>query len=148
MNALANVYLILLFVGGALALAGLIAAKSPEAGRIIGKLVPFQALIGVTLLAMSIVLLLHYGPISMIRALSGNAVLAAAQIAAIVSGIALGFFFGAPQLVKWAPNPQAEMKAMEMSQKLAPFTMLVGMIMLVSATVIVLARLGLLKYLG
>lgn len=147
MNALANVYLILLFLGGALALSGLIAAKSPDAGRIVGKLVPYQALIGVVLLGIALVLLLHLGPINMIRALSGNAVVAAAWIAAIVSGILLGFFFGTPQLAKWAPgHASAEARAMELSQKLAPFTMLVGMIMLGSAVVLLLAKLGMLKY--
>ena len=148
MNALANVYLILLFIGGALALAGLIAIKSPEAGRIIGKLVPFQALIGVVLLGLSIVMLLRMGPITLIKGLQVNAVYFAAWIAAIASGVALGFFFGAPQLVQWAPNPQAEARAMELSQKLAPFTMLVGMVMLGAAAVILLAKIGLLKDLG
>jgi len=146
MNALANVFLILLFVGGALALAGLIAAKSPEAGRIIGKLVPFQALIGVALLGLAIVMLLHLGPINLIKGLQHNAVLTAAWLAAILSGIALGFFFGTPQLVKWAPNPQSEVKATELSYRLAPYTMLVGMVMLGAAAVLLLNKLGLLKY--
>lgn len=146
MNALANVFLILLIVGGVLALGGLIAAKSPGAGRIITKLVPFQALIGVALLAISLVMLLKLGPISLIKGLRDNAVVAGAWIAAIVSGMAIGFFFGTPQLVKWAPGPQSEARAMEMSQRLAPFTMLVGLIMLVSAGVILLHKLGLLKY--
>jgi len=147
MNALANVFLILLIVGGLLALGGLIAAKSPGAGQIIAKLVPFQALIGVTLLGISLVMLLKLGPITLIKGLRDNAVVAASWIAAIVSGMAIGFFFGTPQLVKWAPGPQAEARAMEMSQRLAPFTMLVGLIMLVSAGVILLHKLGLLKYL-
>lgn len=147
MNALLNVFLILLLVGGALALGGLIAAKSPGAGQIIAKLVPFQALIGVTLLGLSLVVLLKLGPIALIKGLQHNAVISGAWLVAILSGLAIGFFFGTPQLVKWAPGPQAEARAMEMSQRLAPFTMLVGLIMLISAGVLILSKLGLLKYL-
>lgn len=146
MNALANIFLVLLFVGGVLAVAGLIAVKSPGAGRLIGKLVPYQALIGVALLAIAPVMLLHLGPINLIKELQHNALFAAAWLGAIASAVALGFFFGAPQLVKWAPGPSAEARAMELSQKLAPYTVLVGLLMLVSAAVLLLAKLGLLKY--
>jgi hypothetical protein len=146
MNALANIFLVLLFVGGVLAVAGLIAAKSPGAGRLIGKLVPYQALIGVALLAIAPVMLLHLGPIHLIKELQHNALFAAAWLGAIASAVALGFFFGTPQLLKWAPGPSAEARAMELSQKLAPYTVLVGLLMLGSAVVLLLAKLGLLKY--
>lgn len=146
MTALESLFLVLLLVGGALALAGLIAAKSPQAGQILVKLVPFQALIGVALLVVAVLVLLKIGPLTLIKGLQHQAVPTAARIAAIVSGIALGFFFGTPQLVKWAPNPQAEAKAYQLSQQLAPFTMLVGMVMLGAAAVILLDKLGLLKY--
>jgi hypothetical protein len=147
MRVLENVYLVLLIVGGILALSGLIVAKSPEAKRYIDKLVPYQALIGVALLALGLVLLVHTGPINMFRALKGNAVAAMAAIGAVFSGIVAGFFFGMPQIAKWAPGDSpAEVKAMELSRKLAPFVMLVGVVMLGSAGVLLLYKLGLLKY--
>jgi len=147
MRILDNVYLVLLFVGGILALSSLIVAKAPDARRIIDKLVPYQALIGVALLGIAIVLLVHVGPINMFRVFKVNLVLGMAGVGAILSGIALGFCFGMPQIAKWTPGQSsAEMKAMELSRKLVPYTMLVGVIMLGSAIVLLLHKLGLLKH--
>jgi hypothetical protein len=148
MRALWNIYLVLLFVGAILALSNVIVAKLPNARRFIARLVPYQALIGVALLGIALVLWIDAGPIDLFRALQGNAVLAMAVLGAIFSGIALGFFFGMPQIARWAPGQSAaETKALELSRKLAPFTLIIGVVMLGSAVVLLLHKLGLLKLL-
>jgi hypothetical protein len=147
MNALANLMMLLLFVGGILAISNLIAVKSPEAKKIIDRLVPYQALIGVAMLASSLVLIIYLGPINMFRALKGNALLAITFIGGYYSGILLGFFFGMPQIAKWIPGESsAEAKALELSRKLAPYTMLVGIVALGAGALMLLYKLGLLKY--
>jgi len=143
---LGYVFMILLFLGGILALSNLIVSKKPDAKQLLDKLVPFQALIGVALLGIALILMFYIGPINMFRALKGNALIAMTFIAGIFSGIALGFFFGMPQIAKWAPGESAaEVKAMELSKKLAPYTMIVGVIALVAATLMLLMHLGVLK---
>ena len=145
MNALATIMMVLLFVGGILAVSNLIVAKTPEAKKFIDKLVPYQALIGVAMLAISLVLILHLGPINMFRALKGNALLAFTFIGGYYSGILLGFFFGMPQIAKWISG-ESSAKALELSRKLAPYTMLVGIVALGAGALMLLSKLGLLKY--
>lgn len=147
MNVLANIMMVLLLVGGVLALSNVIVAKSPDAKKIIDKLVPYQAFIGVAMLGISVVLILYLGPINMFRALKGNALLGFTFIAGYYSGIVLGFFFGMPQIAKWLPGESAaETKALELSRKLAPYTMLVGVVALGAGLLMLLYKFGILKY--
>jgi predicted small integral membrane protein len=147
MNALANLMMLLLFVGGILAISNLIAVKSPEAKKIIDRLVPYQALIGVAMLASSLVLIIYLGPINMFRALKVNALVAITFIGGYYAGILLGFFFGMPLIAKWIPGESsAEVKALELSRKLAPYTMLVGIVALGAGGLMLLYKFGLLKY--
>jgi hypothetical protein len=115
---------LLLVVGGILAVSGLIVAKQPNAKELIDKLVPYQAIIGVAMLAFGVVNLL-------------------------AASILLGFLFGMPQLVKWMPGTgAAEQKGMALMNKLAPYQVILG-IGGIGASLIYLAyRVGILNNIG
>jgi hypothetical protein len=136
---------LLLIVGGILAVSGLIVAKKPNAKDLIDKLVPYQAFIGVAMLALGLYNLVRLlgGLLSMI---SAAPLLAAAGIAMIFSMILLGFMFGMPQIAKWIPGQAgAEQKGMELSKKLAPFQVLIGIVGIASSLLWLLYRFGILS---
>ncbi len=117
----------LLIVGGLLAISSLIVAKKPDAKATLDKLVPFQAGIGVALLALGIFYLVTN--LSVFKLFSIYPVLALTAVAMIFSAILLGFMFGMPQIAKWMPGEGgAEQKGMELSRKLAPFQVIIGLV--------------------
>jgi hypothetical protein len=64
----------------------------------------------------------------------------------IGTGVALGALFGMPQIVKWIPGQySAEQKAMEFSQKVAPFQVLLGLIAIAGGLIVLLFQLKILK---
>jgi hypothetical protein len=132
---------LLLIVGGILAVSSLIVAKKPDAKPLIDKLVPYQALIGVILLAFGIVNLLralgdHLFTIIRFAPLFGLTVLAMCVVS-----ILLGFLFGMPQIAKWMPGENAaEKKGLELSSKLAPYQVILGIIGLIAALLFLLYR--------
>jgi hypothetical protein len=131
---------ILLIVGGILAISNLIVAKKPEARQMIDKLLPYQAGIGIALLVI--------GLWNLLRSLSGifqvikfMPLLGITVLAMIVCSILLGFMFGMPQIAKWMPgNNNAEQKGMELSKKLAPYQVILGLIGIGSALIFLLYR--------
>ena len=142
---MAYVYLAGLIVAGILALSAFIVAKKPDAKALIDKLVPFQAFVGVGLLVLGVLYLLLNG-IDFLRAMSVAPIPAVIALAAIVSGIVLGALFGMPQIVKWIPGESnAEQKALQISQKAAPYQMLFGIVALGSALGMILMIAGILK---
>ena len=123
------VLIILMIAGGILGVSGLIVAKKPDAKALIDKLVPFQAFIGVGLLALGIWALLNFGLINTFRILPHFPILGLFAIAGSYGAILLGFLFGMPQIAKWIPGESsAETKAMGLSKKLAPFQLILGII--------------------
>jgi len=138
---------LLLIVGGVLALSGIIVAKSPNAKNIIDKLVPFQAFIGVGLLVLGVVYLLTIGPGWMITMIKTNAFYGMVLLATVLVSIILGAFFGMPQIAKWIPGDSpAEQKAMELSQKIAPYQAIVGVVALGTGVIGLLYSLGIMKF--
>lgn len=133
---------LLLIVGGILAISALIVAKKPDAKELIDKLVPYQAIIGVALLAVGLLDLLgSLGKI--LHLLNGAPVHAIVWLAVIVTSILLGFLFGMPQIAKWLPGQAAaEQKGMELSNKLAPFQVIIGLVGLGAALLLILYRFG------
>lgn len=126
-GALDWLVVVLMLAGGVLGVSGLIVAKKPDAKALIDKLVPFQALIGVGLLAFGLYYLLRIGPITAFRMFSVFPTFALFAVAATYGAILLGFLFGMPQIAKWIPGESsAETKAMELSKKLAPFQLVLG----------------------
>ncbi|MDX2086856.1 MAG: hypothetical protein SFX73_03350 [Kofleriaceae bacterium] len=110
-------------------MSALIVAKAPDARAMIEKLVPFQAFIGVGLLAVSVLQFLRLGPGNIIKSISHVPLVGLTWLAGCVGGIALGFMFGMPQIAKWIPGDSpAEQKAQELSRKLAPFQVILGII--------------------
>ena len=129
---------ILLIVGSILAISGLIIAKKPDAKALIDRLSPYQAMIGVFMLATGIWWLLRWGG-QLIRV--DNVLLAACIWGVIGASILLGALFGMPQIAKWIPGESsAEQKALELSQKVAPYEVVLGLIGLASALVYLLFR--------
>jgi hypothetical protein len=119
--------IILMILGGILGVSGLIVAKRPDAKAMIDKLVPFQAFIGVGLLALGIWALMSFGIIDTFRIFKAAPLLGLFAIAGSYGAILLGFLFGMPQIAKWIPGESsAETKAMELSKKLAPFQLILG----------------------
>ncbi|MBV8756007.1 MAG: hypothetical protein JO257_01950 [Deltaproteobacteria bacterium] len=131
---------ILLILGSILAISGLIIAKKPDAKALIDKLSPYQALIGVFMLAGGLWWVLKWGGY-LVDVFKFNAILAASIWGVIATSILLGALFGMPQIAKWIPGDSpAEQKAMELSQKVAPFQVLLGLIGLASALIYLLFR--------
>jgi hypothetical protein len=132
--------IIALFAAGILAVSALIISKKPSAKELIDKLVPYQGSIGVGLLAWGVIDLLrsigHLGDMMKFWPFGGSIVLIA-----IVSEIALGFLFGMPMIAKWIPGDSpAEQKAMQMQQKVAGFSVILGIIGLAAALGLLLMR--------
>ena len=116
----------LLILGGILAISNLIVAKKPQAKDLIDKLLPFQAIIGVGLLALGIWSLLALGGV--LRSFSFAPISAVVSLAMMGSAVLLGFMFGMPQIAKWIPGEgAAEQKGMALSKKLAPFQVIIGL---------------------
>lgn len=129
---------ILLVLGSILAISGLIIAKKPDAKALIDKLSPYQAMIGVFMLATGIWWLLRWGG-QLIHL--DNAVLAICIWGVIGVSILLGALFGMPQIAKWIPGESpAEQKALELSQTIAPYQVILGLLGLASALVYLLFR--------
>jgi hypothetical protein len=134
--------ILLLIAGGILATSALIVAKKPDAKPWIDKLVPYQAVIGVALLAVGVLDLLRW--LGALRHLLPDApVHVVVWLAVIVTSILLGFLFGMTQIAKWLPgHAAAEQKGMELSNKLAPFQVIIGLIGLGAALLLLLYRFG------
>ena len=137
--------IILGVLGGLLAAAALIISKKPDAKQYIDKLSAYQAVIGVGLIAVSLINFLR-----MLKYLSGLFQVAfffsAAFLAMVGAGFLLGALFGMPQIAKWIPGESsAEQKAVELSKKVAPFQVLLGVISLVASLIVLLYWLHILK---
>jgi len=143
-DALVFANIILGVLGGILAAATLIVSKKPDAKRLIDKLVPYQAGIGVGLMAVSLINFLRMldvlGAILRWATLSGVAFLAM-----VGTGFLLGALFGMPQLVKWIPGEStAEQKALEWSRKVAPYQVVLGLVSLGASLIALLYMLRIL----
>ena len=137
---------LVLIVGGILAVSGLIVAKKPDAKELIDKLVPYQAIIGIALLALGIVNLVRWLGNHVFTLLRVAPLFGLTVLAMIFASILLGFMFGMPQIAKWLPGEGgAEQKGMELSKKLAPYQVIIGIIGLVAALLMLLYRFSILK---
>jgi hypothetical protein len=136
---------ILAILGGILAAAGLIISKKPDAKQLIDKLVPYQAGIGVAMVALGLINFLRLlGYLTDMIKL--NLMLGLSIWCMLGTSVALGALFGMPQIVKWIPgNSNAEQKAMELTQKIAPFQVILGLIAIASSVVYLLFRFHIIK---
>jgi hypothetical protein len=145
MGVLVTLNAIAVILGGILALSGLIIAQKPDAKQIIDKLTPFQALIGVGMIALSLITFLKSMKY-LTDMFKLNMTLALGLWCMIGVGIALGALFGMGQIVKWVPgNSSAEQKALELSQKVAPYQILLGLVGLGGSLVVLLYQFKIMK---
>jgi hypothetical protein len=145
MDLLSTLNAIVVILGGILAVSGLIIANKPDAKQIIDKLTPYQALIGVGMIALSIITFAR-----LLKVLTDlfklNFTFALGIWCMIGTGVALGALFGMPQIVKWIPGDSpAEQKAMEFTQKVAPFQVLLGLVAIGGGLIVLLFNLKILK---
>jgi hypothetical protein len=147
MNSSLELYITVaaLFVAGILAMSGLVLSKRPDARQMIDKLVPYQGVVGVGLLAWGLIqlvrFLLNHGAAQMSAWPLGGAVIFMAMLSALL----LGFLFGMPMIAKWIPgSTPAEQKAMEMQQKVAGFSVLLGIVGIAAGVGLLLIRFGIL----
>jgi hypothetical protein len=137
---------LLTILGGILAVSALIIAHKPDAKQLIDKLTPFQALIGVGMIALAVinfVRLLGY----LTDMFKLNLMFGLSIWCMLGTSVALGVLFGMPQILKWMPNPNAEQKAMELTQKIAPYQVLLGLVAIASSVLFLLYRFNLIKML-
>ena len=145
-DALVFINIILGILGGVLAAAAMIISKKPDAKQYIDKLAAYQALIGVGLVAVSLINFLRMlGTIT--DALKVNLLWAAAFLSMVASGFLLGALFGMPQIAKWIPGDSpAEQKALDLTKKIAPFQVILGLIAIASSLIYLLYRFEILKF--
>ncbi len=130
--------------GGILAASGLILAKKPNAAELIGKIQPYQATIGIALLAWGIYNLFINIGISVMMAFIKFAPLFGISILGMLAcSILLGILFGMPMLAKLSAGGAA--KGEELGKKLAGVQVLIGVIAIVSSLVFLLYRFQILK---
>lgn len=136
---------LLILLGGVLAISALIIAKKPEAKQVLDRITPYQALIGIVLLVWGIISLLRLLP-DLGTALRVIPFFALCTLVMIVCSILLGFLFGMPQIAKWAPGQSgAETKAMQLSQRLAPYQVVLGLVGIATALLYILVRAGIMN---
>lgn len=130
-----------LIAGGILAASAVIVARRPDAQYHINKLVPFQAIIGVSLLVLGIINLIN--SIELLKAMSGAPFLGAAALSVIGCSLALGFLFGMPVITKLIPgNSSAEQKMAEIASNIAGLQILIGLLGMLGSLVYLVFQLG------
>lgn len=122
-------FTILCIVIGVLGASSLITAKVPDADKLISRIAPFKAFIGVGALVLGVMWLLDImGGFSLLLKSAGGIVL----VATVVSLILVSFVLAMPQIAKWIPGDSApEEKAMQLQKKLLPFEVPLGVICIV-----------------
>lgn len=137
---------LVVIAGGILAVSALIIANKPNAKQAIDKLTPFQALIGVAMIALSVINLLRMlGVLTDMFKL--NFMWALGIWCMFGAGVALGLLFGMPQVVKWIPGESnAEQKAMELTQKIAPFQVILGLVGIGGSLLVLLFMFKIMKF--
>lgn len=98
---------ILLIIGGVLAASSLIIQKQPNARELIGKLVPFQGIIGIILLIWGLIAFIFWG-LPLLRILSYFPMAALIGLLSIVVTIVLGFLLGYGLINQYVLSKNAE----------------------------------------
>src|SRR5438094_10443634 len=94
---------ILLILAGILAASALIIAKKPSARELIGKIAPYQAMMGVTLFGFGIYnFFIWVGIGTMVKLLTASPLFGIVAWVSLGCSMILGFVFGLPLIAKWA----------------------------------------------
>lgn len=139
---------LVVILGGILALSGLIIAKKPDAKATLDKLLPFQALIGIAMIALGLINFLR-----MLGVLTDmfkvNMIFAASVWAMLGVSIVLGLLLGMPQIAKWMGSGKAagaEHKLEDLVKKIAPYQTLLGIVGIVASLVYLLYRFNIIHF--
>ncbi len=132
-------------VGGLLAASTVIVGTKPDARRVFDRLAPFQALIGIGMIAIGAL----YG----VQALtSGTTVLdlfeliplwALSIVVMISTAIVLGVTFAVPMIARVSPGGAA--RAERLARNLAPYQTMIGLVSIAAAVIHLLHRFDILK---
>lgn len=148
MDGLIVINAIVAILGGILAASALILSKKPDAKQLIDKLTPFQAIIGVGMIVLGIVNFMRSVKFftDMFKV---NLMASAALMTMFGVSVLLGALFGMPQIIKWIPgDSSAEQKALELTQKIAPFQVILGLLAMIASLVVLLYQFKIIKYAG
>lgn len=148
MDGLIVVNAIVAILGGILAASAMILARKPDAKQLIDKLTPYQALIGVGMIALGVINFLRIlGYLTDVFKV--NLMLASALLALLATSVALGGLFGMPQIAKWIPgDSSAEHKALELTRKVAPYQGILGLVAIVASLMTLLYQFKILSWAG
>jgi hypothetical protein len=145
---LLDINALVLILGGILALSALIVAKRPDAQALIGKLAPWQTLIGVGLIILGIINFVQMVPHISGQAFVKNLIVVAADLVVVGGGVLLGAMLGLGQILAMIPSPQGKQKFYETIQKVFPYQILLGLVCVAAAVAHFLYRAGLLKFIA
>jgi len=175
MSVLVVINCLLAILGGILATSNIIVAKRPDAKQLIDKLTPYQVLIGVGLVIIGLIDFVKSlkGLTDFFKV---NLFSAASLLTMIACSILLGLLFGAPSFIKmlsggpppppnnpyaqqyqqmmmqqnpgYRPPNTAEQRLTELTQKIAPFQVMIGLLALLAALVTLLYQFKIIKYSG
>ena len=148
MDGLIVVNAIVAILGGILAASAMILARKPDAKQLIDKLTPYQALIGVGMIALGVINFLRIlGYLTDVFKV--NLMLASALLALLLTSVALGGLFGMPQITKWIPGESsAEQKALDLTRKVAPYQGILGLVAIVASLMTLLYQFKILSWAG
>ncbi|MFT3698515.1 MAG: hypothetical protein QM831_35550 [Kofleriaceae bacterium] len=144
---LLDINAVVLILGSVLALSALIVAKSPNAQNLISKLMPFQTIIGIGLIALGIVNFVRIVPSISGQAFVKNLLVVASELVVMGGGVLLGFMLGMSFILEVIPSPQGKQKFYETIQKVFPFQLLLGLVCAAGAVMYFLYRVHLLNFL-
>jgi hypothetical protein len=132
---------LVLIAGGLLAASTVIVARRPDAQQVINRLVPFQAMIGVALLAFGFINMIRLLTSGTLGALSRVPFFFASHLCVLGCSVLLGFLFGMPLISRLVPgSSSAEQKAAELAQKIAAFQIMLGLLGIVASLVYIVFR--------
>lgn len=121
-------------LGGVLAAAGFIAAKKPSAGELIGKLVPYQAFVGVGMMVVFVLMAIDGFIGASFDMLDFKALIGLVWIGTVFSNLLVGFLLGFGLVAQWIPGEgSVETKALEIQKKLINVQVPLGFVALVCA---------------
>jgi hypothetical protein len=140
MGLLFDIHVVVLVLGGILAVSALIVAQKPNARQVIEKIAPYQTTIGLVLIALGIVNFVRIVP-NISGEFVKNLLVAAVMLAVCGASILLGVLFGMGPIMHFlAGNAAAEQKAHELVMKVAPYQVLIGLAGLAAAAFYFLYR--------
>jgi hypothetical protein len=164
----------LAILGGILATSNIIVAKRPDAKQLIDRLTPYQVFIGVGLVIVGLIDFVKSlkGLTDFFKV---NLFSAASLLTMIACSVLLGLLFGAPSFMKmlsggppppptnpyaqqyqqmmmqqqgYVPPSTAQNRLQELTQKIAPFQVMIGLLALLAALVTLLYQFKIIKYSG